>query len=130
MCTSNSNSNNKNNNNNNNNNNKNNNNNSSEESPSPGQSISEPVHNKVISGFQVIFQARALVAGLEPAAQEFEQSSGWVRFSLCPRGPHFNTDFGSTVYSEPTLKMLWDLSVAGLSSRNYRRPGRTGAGKA
>ncbi|GFO36921.1 hypothetical protein PoB_006342600 [Plakobranchus ocellatus] len=33
------------------------------------QTDQEPVHNKVISGFQALCQARAPVAGLEPATE-------------------------------------------------------------
>ncbi|GFO45295.1 hypothetical protein PoB_007180000, partial [Plakobranchus ocellatus] len=36
----------------------------------------EPVHNKVISSFQAINQARALVAGLETTTEGFLQTSG------------------------------------------------------
>ncbi|GFO15154.1 hypothetical protein PoB_004165900 [Plakobranchus ocellatus] len=36
----------------------------------------EPVHNKVISGFQALRQARAPVAGLEPATEGSLQISG------------------------------------------------------
>ncbi|GFN89601.1 hypothetical protein PoB_001610700 [Plakobranchus ocellatus] len=47
----------------------------------------EPVHNKVISGFQVPRQARAPVAGLEPATEGSLQISGRTRKPLCYRRP-------------------------------------------
>ncbi|GFO16381.1 hypothetical protein PoB_004288600 [Plakobranchus ocellatus] len=43
------------------------------------------VHNKVISGFQALRQARAPVAGLEPATEGSLQISGRTRKPLCYR---------------------------------------------
>ncbi|GFO45379.1 hypothetical protein PoB_007188400 [Plakobranchus ocellatus] len=47
----------------------------------------KPVHNKVISGFQALRQARAPVAGLEPATEGSLQISGRTRKPLCYRRP-------------------------------------------
>ncbi|GFO39694.1 hypothetical protein PoB_006619900 [Plakobranchus ocellatus] len=47
--------------------------------------IERPVHNKVISGFQALRQARAPEAGLEPATEGSLQISGWTRKPLCYR---------------------------------------------
>ncbi|GFO43659.1 transposable element p transposase-like protein [Plakobranchus ocellatus] len=44
-------------------------------------------HNKVISGFQALRQARAPVAGLEPATEGSLQISGRTRKPLCYRRP-------------------------------------------
>ncbi|GFO00199.1 hypothetical protein PoB_002670400 [Plakobranchus ocellatus] len=43
----------------------------------------EKFHNKVISGFQALRQARAPVAGLEPATEGSLQISGRTRKPLC-----------------------------------------------
>ncbi|GFN83136.1 hypothetical protein PoB_000964200, partial [Plakobranchus ocellatus] len=45
----------------------------------------DAVHNKVISGFQAFRQARAPVAGLEPATEGSLQISGRTRKPLCYR---------------------------------------------
>ncbi|GFO01809.1 hypothetical protein PoB_002831400 [Plakobranchus ocellatus] len=45
------------------------------------------VHNKVISGFEALRQARAPVAGLEPATEGSLQISGRTRKPLCYRRP-------------------------------------------
>ncbi|GFO44932.1 hypothetical protein PoB_007143700 [Plakobranchus ocellatus] len=47
-----------------------------------------PVHNKVILGFQALRQARAPVAGLEPATEGSLQISGRTRKPLCYRRHH------------------------------------------
>ncbi|GFO30234.1 hypothetical protein PoB_005673900 [Plakobranchus ocellatus] len=47
----------------------------------------DQVHNKVISGFQALRQARAPVAGLEPATEGSLQISGRTRKPLCYRRP-------------------------------------------
>ncbi|GFO13903.1 hypothetical protein PoB_004040800 [Plakobranchus ocellatus] len=47
----------------------------------------DPVHNKVISGFQALRRARAPVAGLEPATEKSLQISGRIRWPLCHRRP-------------------------------------------
>ncbi|GFO21882.1 hypothetical protein PoB_004838700, partial [Plakobranchus ocellatus] len=52
-----------------------------------------PVHNKVISGFQALRQARAPVAGLEPATEGSLQISGRTRKPLCYRRPHRGKQF-------------------------------------
>ncbi|GFN82252.1 hypothetical protein PoB_000875800 [Plakobranchus ocellatus] len=46
-----------------------------------------PVHNKVISGFQALRQARAPKAGLEPATEGSLQISGRICYPLCHRRP-------------------------------------------
>ncbi|GFN96964.1 hypothetical protein PoB_002347000 [Plakobranchus ocellatus] len=43
----------------------------------------QPVHNKVISGFRAIRQARAPVVGVEPATE----GSLRIRYPLCHRRP-------------------------------------------
>ncbi|GFO07557.1 hypothetical protein PoB_003406200 [Plakobranchus ocellatus] len=47
----------------------------------------QPIHNKVISGFQVLRQARSSVAGLEPATKGSLHISGRIHFPLCHRRP-------------------------------------------
>ncbi|GFO07738.1 hypothetical protein PoB_003424300 [Plakobranchus ocellatus] len=47
-----------------------------------------PVYNKVISGFQALRQARAPVAGLEPATGGSLQISGQTHQPLRHRPPH------------------------------------------
>ncbi|GFN83645.1 hypothetical protein PoB_001015100 [Plakobranchus ocellatus] len=45
------------------------------------------VHNKVISGFQALRQAKAPVAGFEPATEGLLQISGQIRYPLCHQHP-------------------------------------------
>ncbi|GFO26439.1 hypothetical protein PoB_005294400 [Plakobranchus ocellatus] len=45
----------------------------------------KPLHNKLTSGFQVLRQARALVAGLEPKTKLSLHISGRIRYPLCHR---------------------------------------------
>ncbi|GFN74907.1 hypothetical protein PoB_000141300 [Plakobranchus ocellatus] len=47
----------------------------------------KPVHNKVISGFKTLHQARALMAGLEPATERSLQISGRTQKPLCHQCP-------------------------------------------
>ncbi|GFO16053.1 hypothetical protein PoB_004255800 [Plakobranchus ocellatus] len=47
----------------------------------------EPVHNKVISGFQALRQVRAPMAGLEPATEGSLRISGRICYPLCHRRP-------------------------------------------
>ncbi|GFO48922.1 hypothetical protein PoB_007542700 [Plakobranchus ocellatus] len=49
-------------------------------------------HNKVISGFRALRQARAPVAGLEPATEGSLQISGRTRKPLCYRRPPWTED--------------------------------------
>ncbi|GFO35814.1 hypothetical protein PoB_006231900 [Plakobranchus ocellatus] len=53
-----------------------------------GQGIVEmKIHDKVISGFQALRQARAPVAGLEPTTEWSLQISGRTHEPLCHRRP-------------------------------------------
>ncbi|GFN99136.1 hypothetical protein PoB_002564200 [Plakobranchus ocellatus] len=53
----------------------------------PRYNTTNSIHNKVISGFQALRQARAPVAGLEPATEWSLQISGRTRKPLCYRRP-------------------------------------------
>ncbi|GFO34515.1 hypothetical protein PoB_006102000 [Plakobranchus ocellatus] len=59
----------------------------------PGLLKAQPVHNKVISGFQALRQARAPVAGLEPATEGSLQISGRTRKPLCYRRPYLHESY-------------------------------------
>ncbi|GFO09091.1 hypothetical protein PoB_003559600 [Plakobranchus ocellatus] len=54
-----------------------------------------PVHNKVISDFQALSQARALVAESEPATEGSLQISRRARYPLCHRCPE-DGDYNKT----------------------------------
>ncbi|GFO04693.1 hypothetical protein PoB_003119800 [Plakobranchus ocellatus] len=47
----------------------------------------EPVHNKVISSFQALCQARAPESGLEPTTAGSQQISGWASYPLSHQHP-------------------------------------------
>ncbi|GFO33589.1 hypothetical protein PoB_006009400 [Plakobranchus ocellatus] len=65
--------------------------------PPPPFDSMKPVHNKMISGFQALRQARAPVAGLQPATEGSLQISGRTRKPLCYRwyyqALHINPQF-------------------------------------
>ncbi|GFN76232.1 hypothetical protein PoB_000273800 [Plakobranchus ocellatus] len=46
------------------------------------------VHNKVISGFQVLHQAKAQVAESDPRQKDRFKFQEWVRYPLCHRRPY------------------------------------------
>ncbi|GFO19106.1 hypothetical protein PoB_004561100 [Plakobranchus ocellatus] len=98
-----------------------------------------PVHNKVISGFQALRQARALVVGLEPATEGFLQISGPLKavenpkfftnppvwgtrnFTTCSKRPGTSLGrssgesprLGRCVQVEKTKRLDWCAAIAG-----------------
>ncbi|GFO30541.1 hypothetical protein PoB_005704600 [Plakobranchus ocellatus] len=76
------------------------------------------VHNKVISGFQALRQARAPLARLEPSTEGLLQTSGRTRKPLCHRDPQntFAKDRGTRKTKKST-----EISRKGKSHSKWQK---------
>ncbi|GFN85579.1 hypothetical protein PoB_001208500 [Plakobranchus ocellatus] len=88
-----------------------------------------PVHNKVISGFQALRQARAPVAGLEPATEGPCRSQGGLTSHCATDAPYYRVrvkiryKIQNKVISGLEALRQDGISVAGLEPREKRGSG-------